>query len=310
MITTVTLNPAIDRTIMLDSFHHGSVNRVQSVREDIGGKGINVSKILKSLGYNSLATGFIGEKNSKYVESLLAGEQLASDFVIVEGQTRLNTKIVERDTKLTTDVNELGFHISKEQLASIKVLITKYAKESKMLVFSGSIPQGIASDIYFDLLSIAAPFTKTVLDADGIFLLEGLKASPYIIKPNIHELENAISRELHSKDEIVEAARDLIREYKIKYILVSMGGDGSILVSEDEALYAKALKVDVRSSVGAGDSMLAGFIYGITNESLSVSQALAYATACGALAVSQEGTQTFKKEDVERLVSEVEISSL
>lgn len=307
MITTVTLNPAIDRTIILDSFDHGSVNRIKSVREDIGGKGINVAKVLQSLGYNTCATGFIGERNSRYVEDLLQSEQVTSDFVTVEGKTRLNTKIVEMDTKITTDINEIGFEISEEQLNSLKELITKYAQKSEMLAFSGSIPQGLPSDIYFELLSIAGKYTKTVLDADGIFLLEGLKANPYIIKPNIHELENALSRKLNTHEEIKMAARDLIRDYKIKYVLISMGGDGSILVSAHKAIFAKALKIEVKSSVGAGDSMVAGFLYGINNEDITTSQALAYATACGALAASQEGTQTFKKEDVEKLVEKVEL---
>lgn len=310
MITTVTLNPAIDRTIILDSFKHGSVNRVKSMREDIGGKGINVARVLQTLGYNVWATGFIGEGNSHYVQNLLANEELENEFLTVEGQTRLNIKIVEMDTKLTTDINELGFHISEEELSSIKQLIIQHAQKSEMLVFSGSLPQGLESDVYFELLNLAGSYTKTALDADGEILLKGLKASPYVIKPNIHELESAISRKLHSNSEIKEAARELIGDYGIKYVLVSMGGDGSILVSADEALFAKALKVDVKSSVGAGDSMLAGFIYGITNRAFPVQKALAYATACGALAVSQEGTQAFKKEDVESLIEEVEISSL
>lgn len=309
MITTVTLNPAIDRTIILDSFKHGSINRVKGVREDIGGKGINVAKVLQSLGSNACAIGFMGEKNSKYVQSLLMNEKVSNEFIIVEGQTRLNTKIVEISTQLTTDINEIGFHISKEQLNRIKQLILRYAKQSEMVVFSGSIPQGVSSDIYFQLLSIAAPFTKTVLDADGVFLLEGLKASPYLIKPNIDELESALSKKLSTHEEIKQAARELIYEYSIKYVLVSMGGDGSILVSADTAIFAKALKVEVKSSVGAGDSMLAGFIYGKTNENLTAHTALAYATACGALAVSQEGTQTFKREEVESLIKQVEISS-
>lgn len=309
MITTVTLNPAIDRTIILDNFEHGSINRVKSVREDIGGKGINVARVLQSLGSNSYAIGFIGEKNNKYVQNLLATENLKSEFITVDGQTRLNTKIVEINTKITTDINEVGFCITKEQLESIKQLILKHGEKSEIMVFSGSIPQGLPSDIYSELLNIVAPFTKTVLDADGIFLLEGLKSSPYLIKPNIHELENALSRKLNTHEEIKQAARELISKYKIQYILVSMGGDGSILVSQDEALFAKALKVEVKSSVGAGDSMLAGFIYGISKQNYTINKALAYATACGALAVSQEGTQTFAKEDVEKLVEKVEISS-
>ena len=308
MITTVTLNPAIDRTIILDSFHHGSVNRLKSAREDIGGKGINVTKVLKSLGHNSCAIGFIGEKNKSYVENLLKGEQLTSDFITVEGQTRLNTKIVELDTKITTDINEIGFEISSEQLSCLEESIVKYAKKSELLVFSGSIPKGLPSNIYFKLLSIAGEFTKTVLDADGVFLLEGIKARPYIIKPNIHELENALSKKLTTHEEIKEAARELIRAYDIKYILVSMGGDGSILVSANEAIFAKALKIDVKSSVGAGDSMVAGFIYGISN-GFTANKALAYATSCGALAASQEGTQSFKKEAVEEFVKKVELNS-
>ena len=307
MITTITLNPAIDRTIILDSFEHGSVNRVKSVREDMGGKGINVAKVLQSLGHSTCAIGFIGKKNSQYVENLLMAERLKNEFITVEGQTRLNTKIVEISTRLTTDINEIGFHISSQELSDIGRLITKYAKQSEMLVFSGSIPQGMSSDTYHKLLSIAAPYTKTALDADGVFLLEGLKASPYIIKPNIHELENAISRKLNTHEEIKEAARELIGDYNIQYVLVSMGGDGSILVSPDQALFARALKVEVKSSVGAGDSMLAGFIYGLMNQDLGLKEALSYATACGALAVGQEGTQTLKKEDVESLIKQVEI---
>lgn len=310
MITTVTLNPAIDRTVILDSFYHGSINRIASDREDIGGKGINVAKVLQSLGYKSCAIGFMGQQNSKYVEDLLTRESLKSDLIMVEGKTRLNTKIVEMDTKITTDINEVGFEVSQDQLSSLKERIIQYAQKSEMMVFSGSIPQGLPSDIYFELLSIAGQHTKTVLDADGIFLLEGLRASPYIIKPNIHELENALSRKLNTHPEIKAAARELIHDYKIKYVLVSMGGDGSILVSAHKAIFAQALKIDVKSSVGAGDSMLAGFIYGVINEGCTTGKALAYATACGALAASQEGTQTFKKEAVEKLVKKVELSSL
>lgn len=309
MITTVTLNPAIDRTITLESFYHGATNKIKSVREDIGGKGINVAKVLQSLGYSSRAIGFMGEENNKYVEGLLKTEQLTNDFVMVEGKTRLNTKMVEMDTKITTDINELGFEVSQDQLNRLKELIIKYAKDSEMLVFSGSIPQGLPANIYAELLGIASQYTKTVLDADGVFLLEGLKANPYIIKPNIHELENALSRKLSTHKEIKDAARQLIQDYNIEYILVSMGGDGSILVSAEEAIFAGALKIDVKSSVGAGDSMLAGFIYGISNN-LTSHKSLAYATACGALAASQEGTQTFLKEEVEEFVKKVELSLL
>ncbi|HHX59863.1 MAG TPA: 1-phosphofructokinase [Epulopiscium sp.] len=309
MITTVTLNPTIDRTIILNSFHHGSINRITSVKEDAGGKGINVAKVLQSLGHKSCAIGFLGKNNSDYVESLLEAEKLTNDFITVEGQTRFNTKIVEMDTKITTDIKEIGFEISEEKLSSLKDLIITYAKKSEVMTFNGSVPPGLPSNVYFNLLSIANEYTKTVLDTDGVFLLEGLKASPYIIKPNIDELESAISRKLNTHEEIKVAARELIRDYHIKYVLVSMGANGSILISAHKAIFAKSLKVDVKSSVGAGDAMTAGFIYGVMNEDVTTSKALAYATACGALAARQGGTQAFKKEDVIKLVKEVELVS-
>lgn len=309
MITTVTLNPTIDRTIILDSFHHGSINKIKSVKEDAGGKGINVAKVLQSLGYHTCAIGFIGKNNREYVETLLESEQLANDFITVEGQTRFNTKLVEMDSKVTTDIKEIGFEISGENRRSLEELITTYAKKSEVMTFNGSIPQGLPSNIYFDLISIANEYTKTVLDTDGVFLLEGLKASPYIIKPNIQELETAIGRKLDSHEDIKIAARELIRDYHIKYVLVSMGAKGSILISAHKAMYAKSLKVDVKSSVGAGDAMTAGFIYAVINDDVTTSKALAYATACGALAASQDGTQAFKKADVIKLVKEVELVS-
>lgn len=309
MITTVTLNPTIDRTIILDSFHHGAINRIQSIKEDAGGKGINVAKVLQSLGHNSCAIGFIGKNNLEYVESLLEGEKLANDFITVDGQTRFNTKIVEQDTKITTDIKEIGFETAQEDLSRLKELIISYAKKSEMMTFNGSIPPGLPPDTYFDLINLANEYTKTVLDTDGVFLLEGLKASPYVIKPNIHELEVAISRKLNTHEEIKMAARELIRDYHIKYVLVSMGAKGSILISAHKAMYAKSLKVDVKSSVGAGDAMTAGYIHAVINEDITTSEALAYATACGALAARQGGTQAFKREEALKLVQEVELVS-
>ena len=148
---------------------------------------------------------------------------------------------------------------------------------------------------------------KAALDTDGSLLMQGLQSKPYLIKPNIHELESALGRTLSSSREIIEAALELILQYDITYVLVSMGGDGSILVTKDQALFAAPLPVDVKGTVGAGDSMLAGFIHGL-EQGFSNETSLCWATACGALAVSQEGTQAFAKSDVEKLAGMVKVS--
>ena len=311
MITTVTLNPAIDKTIVLEHFEYGSVNRAQSVREDMGGKGINVAKVLNSLGCDTCAIGFLGESNFENVRSLLRNEKLDTEFIKIMGNTRTNTKIIETSTKTTTDINEAGFRVSATHIEMIKALIKKYAEKSKYLVFSGSVPTGTDADLYLELMNSVADISglKTVLDAEGELLLAGLKAKPFAIKPNLFELESALNQKLDSHSKIVTAAQLMIREYQVNSVLVSMGGDGSILVTEDQSFFAKALKVDVKGTVGAGDSMLAGYLFGLAGRG-GLKEALAWATVCGALAVSKEGTQSFGKGDAEVLLSDVEITEL
>lgn len=309
MITTVTLNPAIDKTITVEKFIYGSVNRVDSVREDMGGKGINVARVLKSLGGETIAAGFIGKGNIDYIQSLMKSEALKSDFIIVDGQTRTNSKIVETSTHTTTDINEPGFFVTENNIKELSDNLQRYAQISNFVAFSGSIPKGASPKLYQELIRPISGLTKIVLDAEGPALLEGLKAQPYIIKPNLFELETALNVKLDSPEKIVKTARELISIYNIHFILLSMGGEGSILISADEAFYAPALKVKVKGTVGAGDSMLAGFLYGLMLGE-HTEKALAYATACGALAVSKEGTQSFSKADVQQLYSQVKVEKL
>jgi 1-phosphofructokinase len=306
MITTVTLNPAIDRTVIVDKLNNGAVNRVKSVRQDIGGKGINVTKVLNSLGSTSTAIGFMGKKNYEETNALFKEVNIETAFKMVDAKTRLNIKVVESSNNETTDINESGFEVSNKEIEEVIDLIKEFASKSEFVVLSGSIPKGMDENTYYEIISQINDKTKTVLDADGALLLKGLKAKPYLIKPNIHELENALKVSLESHESIVKASKQLIEDFGITYVLVSMGGDGSILVGKEEAYFAESLKVEVKGTVGAGDSMLAGFLHGlIENEN-----ALAYATACGALAVSLEGTQTFSKKDVISLLEKVKINIL
>ena len=309
MITTVTLNPAIDRTIIVNQFEYGSVNRVVSSREDIGGKGINVARILLALGSSSKAVGFIGRTNYPQAQTLLHNDAIPTEFVFVDAPTRMNTKLLESSTHTTTDINEAGFTVSEQDLDAVRLLIRSSADESSLMVFSGSVPKGLDSSTYRKMIEQLPSNCKAALDADGILLMEGLKAEPFLIKPNIHELESALGRTLASNRDVVAAANDLIHQYNITYVLVSMGGDGSILVTKDQALYASPLSVNVKGTVGAGDSMLAGFIHGLA-QGFDIPTTLAWSTACGALTVSLEGTQAFAKSDVEKMAALALISTI
>lgn len=307
MITTITLNPAIDRTVVVENFVFGEVNRVRSSREDMGGKGINVARVLQSLGTKSLAAGFVGARNFGHVQNLLDRDGIDYDLVQVPAETRQNTKLIESSSRVTTDINEAGFSVSDENLDRLKTAICSYAAQSDYMVFSGSTPSGLAASIYQELIALLPASCKAVLDADGELLLQGLAAHPFLIKPNIHELENALGRALESHDDIVGAARGLIGKYDINYVLVSMGGSGSILVTRDNALHAPALPVDVKGTVGAGDTMLAGFIHSLATGQTDL-EALACATACGALAVSKEGTEAISKSEMITLAKQVQIT--
>ncbi len=309
MITTVSLNPAIDKTILLSSMERGSINRILGTREDIGGKGINVAKVLNHLGVKTRICGFIGSENKQKVEELILQEQLEHHFLEAKGLTRTNTKIVELDAGITTDLNEQGFFVHEEQMEKFKELMKKMATDSDFTVFSGSIPKGLPVTSYKELIREGYKNTKAVLDADGELLVEGVKAGPFMIKPNLHELETAFRVTLSSTTERIRFCKELVQTYQISLILVSMGENGALLITGEECYQAAPVKVIVKSTVGAGDSMVAGMLYGI-EQGFPIKEAFGFATACGTLAVTKEGTQSFSLEEVTHMYEKVVITVL
>ncbi len=309
MITAVSLNPAIDKTIMITDFNWGEVNRIESTRNDIGGKGINVAKILNRLNVQTQVCGYIGNQNKQIVEELLSHEKLHCQFLEADGLTRTNTKIVELDKGITTELNEQGFFLTGEQMKQFQVILLEEAAHSDFVVFSGSIPRGLAKETYQEFISIVHPYTKTILDAEGSLLVEGIKAGPYMIKPNIHELEEAFHIKFAADEDIIIFCKSLADMYGIHLILVSMGEKGSLLISEKECYKAEPIKVAVKSTVGAGDSMIAGMLYGI-NKGLTTRDAFAFAVACGTLAVTKEGTMSFAIGEIQEMLRSVHILNL
>lgn len=305
MIYTVTLNPALDKTVEIPSLTVDAVNRITSMRTDPGGKGINVSKVIQKLGGASVAAGILGGDTGRAILSALTEMGLTTLFHFVEGETRTNMKIIDPDNHTNTDINEPGVTVSEEILEKLlEELLAKVTKED-IVVISGSMPKGSPKDTYYTWTkAFREKGAKVILDADGDLLKAGLKASPYLIKPNNHELGALTGRALETPEEIAETAAELMKEYGIGKVVVSMGGDGAVYVTKDKTIYAEGLKVPVGSTVGAGDSVVAALAVS-EEEGKTLEETVRLSTAVGAANVMCSGTQAAEYEVAETLLPKV-----
>lgn len=295
MIITLTLNPALDKTVEVSGFCINSLNKEIKTIKDPGGKGINVSKVLKSLGINSIATGFLGGDTGKFIENSLKAIGIGNDFVNITDETRTNLKIYDNTTEETTELNELGPIICDKKLEELKVKLLGYANESSIFVLSGSAPRGIEKNIYKEvIMELVEKGSKVILDADGDLLKYGIEAKPMLIKPNIHELERLNDIKLNTIDEIVKCCKTYI-EKGIQNVVVSMGSEGALLVTNGLILKANPIKVKAHSSVGAGDAFVGAIAYALQNN-LDVKSMMKLAIATSAGAVMTEGTKPMSRE--------------
>jgi 1-phosphofructokinase len=305
MIVTVTLNPALDKTMEIDDFNLEKINREKRSRVDAGGKGINVSKVIKSLGGESLATGFIAGNAGNFIKQQLDGFGIQNDFVVTQGETRTNLKVVDLKNKTYTDINENGPLISEQELLNVEEKVQDCVNENSVLVLSGSIPKNLSSKVYFDMITRAKEKgAKVIIDADGDLLNESIKAGPYLVKPNIDELERLYSIKLDTTDKVIDCAKKLF-DFGVEIVVVSLGGDGSIFITRKEILIVEPIKVDVKSTVGAGDSMVAALALSI-DKNYPFDQVVRLSVAAGTAAVMMEGTQAPEYEDIIRISKEVE----
>lgn len=307
LILTVTLNPAIDRTVTVESFSIDKVNRVKGIQRDAGGKGINVSKTIKALGGQSKALAILGGRNGQWIleESQRLGLNLVN--VPVEGETRENIKIVDPISKQYTDLNESGPSADETMVKRLISEITHIIGEGDYLVLSGSALPGMPDDIFKRIIeSVKVKNVKVIVDVDGCYLENALKAEPDLIKPNIDELEAFLGKTLKTEEAIVQAAKELI-EKGIKTVVISRGEEGLIWVDKNQVIKAPAIPVAVKSTVGAGDAVVAALVAGL---SLGKSEAdivkLAIATA--ASVVMTEGSKTGSLENLEMLEKQVQLN--
>lgn len=305
MVTTVTVNPAIDRTLIVNEFKIGAVNRVSRTIIDAGGKGVNVAKNLKNLGCDVKCLGFMGP-NGKYIENVLSELGIKFNFVQIKNDIRTNIKIVDEVSHTYTDINEAGPDVSQDEIEKLILSINEHADLSDVIVLSGSLLPNMDKDFYRQIIEkVNGKGVKVILDADGDALKLGVEGKPYMIKPNIHELRRMTGKNLESVDEIIEEGMRII-ESGISIVAVSMGGSGSIVVTEDKAYKVKPIKVQVKGTVGAGDAYVAGFAYGLS-ENLSIEEAIKMASSASTSVIMREGTKACSLKDVEELKEKVEI---
>jgi 1-phosphofructokinase len=262
LIYTLTLNPAMDKTVVIENLTPGGVNRIKSLRVDVGGKGINVSKCLKSLGCESTAAAFWGGTAGQRGIDFLRENSIGALSVQVAEDTRTNLKIIDPVRHENTDINEPGPTISEENLAELIQKLDESIVPGDILILSGSIPKGCPSSIYRDLIQrYQEKGAKVYLDVDGENFRLGITAAPTLIKPNSDELNRHLNANLTEVSEIAAAAKDFLK-LGIEEVVVSLGGDGALLVKENLCLKAEGLRVPVLSTVGAGDSMVAALACG------------------------------------------------
>lgn len=306
MIFTLTLNPAMDKTVVIENLTPGGVNRIKSLRVDVGGKGINVSKCLKSLGCETTAAAFWGGAAGQRGIDFLRENGIGSLAVTVSEDTRTNLKIIDPVRHENTDINEPGPTISEENLAELIQKLDERIVPNDILILSGSIPKGCSSSIYRDLIQrYQNKGAKVYLDADGENFCNGITAAPVLIKPNIDELNRHLGADLKEVSEIAAAAKEFLK-LGIEEVVVSLGGDGALLVKVGLCLKAEGLRVPVLSTVGAGDSMVAALACG-AEKGLSDVQRLKLAIAISAASVMCSGTQAPEREKIEELYHQVTI---
>lgn len=305
MIYTVTLNPALDKTVEIPGFAIGSVNRITSMRTDPGGKGINVSKVIGKLGGESTIIGILGGNTGFVIQSALEKMGMRTNFHFVEGETRTNLKVIDPINRTNTDINEPGIVVSKEILDEMLWELLGMIGRGDIVVLSGSLSKGAPVDTYYTWVKACREAgAKVILDADGALLAEGLKASPHLVKPNHHELAGLLGKTLNTPGEMEKAALELIKNYGLEKVVISMGERGALYVTGGQTIYAEGLKVEVGSTVGAGDSVVAALAFA-QERGMTLEEAARLSTATGAANVMCSGTQAAEYSVIEELLPRV-----
>jgi 1-phosphofructokinase len=308
-IATVTLNPAIDQTVSIPDFQAGQVNRVIASQSDPGGKGVNVASFLADFGLPVSVTGFLGENNTYLFERLFAKKGIKDHFVRIPGSTRTGIKIIDEVNRQTTDVNFPGLAPRPQDIEALFRVIDGLAETCDWFVLSGSIPAGVPADIYQRLVvSIQTRGKSVALDTSGEGLRQALSVKPDLIKPNVIELAEVLGRPLNSFELKEQAVAELTQQ-GIPTVVISMGEQGAIFAQSDEMLIATPPPVAVKSTVGAGDAMIAGIVAGLI-QGKSLAECARLATAFSISAITRVGSGLPPLKTIQSYMKQVSIQGL
>ena len=309
-IATVTLNPAIDQTAQVSDFAVDRVNRVEETQIDAGGKGVNVASFLSHFDHDVVATGLIGADNADVFDQLFARSGIHDRFVRLPGRTRTNVKVLDYSQNTVTDINFPGLMAKPSAFGKIRDMVTMLCEEGiEHVVLSGSLPAAAPSSIYADLIvSLKEKGLRVYLDTSGEALKKGLDAAPHVIKPNLDELQTVCDTEFHSLFDIIEATRSL-GGGGIELAAVSMGESGALFVTQDNALLAVPPVTPVKSTVGAGDAMVAGLVHSAV-EGLELAAMAKLATGFALGALGDVGPHLPSQDQIRLLASEVTVQDL
>ncbi len=304
-VATITLNPAYDLLGFCAKVELNDVNLVQTTALLPAGKGINVAKVLSDLDVKTVVGGFLGKENRDGFNALFDTLNVDDKFETVDGRTRINVKLTEQNSDVT-DLNFSGFTVNEKDWQDFVDNSLTWLKDIDMVAISGSLPAGVSLEKFSEWMKqVKTICPKIVFDSSRDALVAGLKAKPWLIKPNDKELEMWVGRPLPTLNDIKKAATELVSQ-GIENVIISLGSKGALWVTKDEAWLAKPPKCEVVSTVGAGDSMVAGLIYGLSTNQ-SIKDSLVFASSVAALSVGQAGVGVSDRQAVNNMLEKIEI---
>ncbi len=307
-ILTITLNPALDMTGTLDSLQPGTVNLVQSGTLHPAGKGVNVAKVLSDLGCDVAVTGFLGDNNDQSFVELFQSLKAIDHFVRVPGATRINVKLVE-DSGDVTDLNFPGVTVFEDKRQAFETKLLELAADYHWIVIAGSLPGGITpQDLCRSVTMLREQGKHVIVDTSRAAFQEVLSAKPWLVKPNEDELSEWAGRELKTEAELREVGEQ-IAATGVTHVVISRGADGVLWLNDGQWLKSQPPRMKVVSTVGAGDTLVAGLCYGLS-QGFDKPKTLAFATALSALAVTQTGVGATDQAEIDSVVKQVQIGDV